>query len=352
MKSNLVQNKLLLFEVIPIRLFLVVMLVFYHAFAIYSGAWKPIEGYPEIPIYNLLDKLSYACLLETFVFISGCVLGFQVVSRGFDNVLNAKSIFLKKFKRLIIPSIVFSILYLILFEKYHQPIATMINQTLCGVGHMWFLPMLFWCFTLVYAIENISISQRGKVVITCLLPFASILPLPLRIGEAFYYFVFFYLGYLIMRNKLVHNYNSKKVLPILLIGFIIFFVIKIYWNGTQIGSGGGNYQHIYNFLHNGLSVLFRMVCASIGILILMTISSKIVSKTDISQCKVLLKLSDCCFGVYIFQQFVLKYIYDETAIPTIIDPYMLPWISFLVALCASIVLTMIIRCSYIGKKIL
>ena len=352
MKSNLVQNKVLLFEVIPVRLFLVVMLVFYHAFAIYSGAWKPIEGYPEIPIYNLLDKLSYACLLETFVFISGYVLGFQVVSRGFDNVLNAKSIFLKKFKRLIIPSIVFSILYLILFEMYHQPIATMIYQTLCGVGHMWFLPMLFWCFTLVYAIENINISPRVKVVIAYLLPFASILPLPLRIESAFYYFVFFYTGYLIMRNKLVLTYNSKKVLPILLICFIVFFVIKIYWSGTQIGIWGGNYQHIYNFLHNELSVLFRMVCACIGILILMAISSQIVSKKDISQCKVLLKLSDCCFGVYIFQQFILKYIYDETAIPTFLDPYMLPWTSFPVALCASILLTMIIRCSYIGKKIL
>ena len=63
-----------LYEVVPIRLFLIVMLVFYHAFAIFTGAWKPIAGYPEIPGYTLLGNLSYACLLETFVFISGYVL--------------------------------------------------------------------------------------------------------------------------------------------------------------------------------------------------------------------------------------------------------------------------------------
>lgn len=63
-------------NVIIIRPILIVLLVFYHAFAIYSGAWDPIEGYPEVPVYWWLDKLSYAFMLEMFVFISGYVFGF------------------------------------------------------------------------------------------------------------------------------------------------------------------------------------------------------------------------------------------------------------------------------------
>ena len=42
-----------------IRPILLVLLVFYHAFAIYSDAWDPIEGYPEVPGYWWLDKLSW-----------------------------------------------------------------------------------------------------------------------------------------------------------------------------------------------------------------------------------------------------------------------------------------------------
>ena len=45
-KAN--QNKLIQ-EVVVIRPILIVLLVFYHAFAIYSGAWAPIEGLLEVP---------------------------------------------------------------------------------------------------------------------------------------------------------------------------------------------------------------------------------------------------------------------------------------------------------------
>lgn len=44
-------QKKLLYEVSIIRPILLVLLVFYHAFAIYSRAWAPIEGYSEVPAY-------------------------------------------------------------------------------------------------------------------------------------------------------------------------------------------------------------------------------------------------------------------------------------------------------------
>lgn len=85
-KSNII------YEVVPIRLFLIVMLVFYHAFAIFSGAWEQLDGYPKIYVYDVMDKLSYACLLETFVFISGYILGYQVRWKGTATVLKPQNI--------------------------------------------------------------------------------------------------------------------------------------------------------------------------------------------------------------------------------------------------------------------
>lgn len=82
-------NNNILYEVIYVRLFLIIALVFYHAFAVFSGAWAPIADYPNIPVYSIIDKLSYACLLETFVFISGYILGYQVSKKG-DEYIQTK----------------------------------------------------------------------------------------------------------------------------------------------------------------------------------------------------------------------------------------------------------------------
>lgn len=85
-------EKKLLTNVAVIRPILIVLLVFYHAFAPYSGAWEPIEGFPEIPAYWWLDWLSYAFMLEMFVFVSGYVFGYQVRTKG-ESKQEAKNLF-------------------------------------------------------------------------------------------------------------------------------------------------------------------------------------------------------------------------------------------------------------------
>ena len=61
----------LITEVAFIRPILIFLLVIYHAFDIYAGGWIQPEGYVDIPMYKDIAILSYSCMLETFVFISG-----------------------------------------------------------------------------------------------------------------------------------------------------------------------------------------------------------------------------------------------------------------------------------------
>lgn len=65
----------------------------------------------------------------------------------------------------------------------------------------------------------------------------------------------------------------------------------------------------------------------------------------------LVYLSDCCFGVYLFQQFVLKFIYDSE-LPHLLNPYLLPWLGFVVSLMISIILTILLRKTKLGRQIL
>ena len=138
-------------------------------------------------------------MLETFVFVSGYVLGYQVRTRG-EIKLEAKYLLLGKFKRLIIPSIVFGLIYIVLLQDISQPILKTVYDVVNGVGHMWFLPMLFWCFVGIWLIEKVKFN---KIWLFPILLILSILPfpfLPLHMNISIYYMFFFYVGYFLQRN--------------------------------------------------------------------------------------------------------------------------------------------------------
>lgn len=189
----------LLEDVAVIRPLLIVLLVFYHAFAIYSGGWAPIEGFPEVRAYWWMDKLSYAFMLETFVFVSGYVFGYQVRTKG-ESKLQAKALFWGKFKRLIIPSMVFSLFYIILLQDITQPVYRTLYGVVNGVAHMWFLPMLFWCFAGVWVIERLHLKPNVVLPLLAVLSLVSFVPLPLQLGSTMYYMLFFFVGYVIQKE--------------------------------------------------------------------------------------------------------------------------------------------------------
>ena len=347
-------NKTVLFEVIPVRIFLIVMLVFYHAFAIFSGAWAPITNYPLIPAYDIMDKLSYAALLETFVFISGSILGFQLRTKGKDIVLTPRNIIWGKLKRLIVPSIVFSILYIICFGSSSDSILKVSYDVLNGVGHMWFLPMLFWCFVLTYLIELNGLEIKYVLPIFCLATLGSVMPLPLRLNSALYYLLFFYAGFYIEKNNITIRLKTEIVLPISILLFAITFILKLNLENTNFNIIGGyiaNSQIINKGIRVIALVVSRALCASFGIVSLMSLSRLIVLHSDTSKWDGVIRLSNCCFGVYIFQQFVLKLL-NQSILPCCIDAYLYPWISFMITLCISLILTILIRTTKLGRQLL
>lgn len=206
-----------------IRPVLLVLLVLYHAFAIYGGAWPSIEVYPKVPVYWWLDKLSYAFMLEMFVFILGYVFGFQVRTKGAEK-LKAKNLLWGKFKRLMIPCMVFSMLYILLFGNITQPVYKTFYDLMNGVGHMWFLPMLFWCFVGVWVIEKLHLKAKWMIPILVLCSICSFLPLPLHLGTAMYYMVFFYVGYEIQKEDIsLDRFYTLKHSLIAILAFCVLF---------------------------------------------------------------------------------------------------------------------------------
>lgn len=98
-------------------------------------------------------------------------------------------------------------------------------------------------------------------------------------------------------------------------------------------------------------VISRALCASFGIVSLMSLSRLIVLHSDTSKCDGVIKMSNCCFGVYIFQQFILKLL-NKSILPFCIDAYVYPWIAFIITLFISLILTILIRTTKLGRQLL
>lgn len=216
------KNKFFL-EISYMRPILILLLVFYHSFIIYNGGWSQPEGYEPCEIYKWLDKLAYSFMLPSFVFMSGYIYGGGTNKESFFDTVR------KKIKRLIVPSILFSFLYLYLFQEIPDSIIDGTIMILNGVGHLWFLPMLFWCFVMGHIIQLIKLPPPFKVIMVIVLGVLNFLPIPFRFGEALGYFQYFYIGYLMCpySEKINNMINKKGILALWGIFLFLFFITQV-----------------------------------------------------------------------------------------------------------------------------
>ena len=166
-----------------------------------------------------LDTKIFFCLHVGNV----CVFAYQVCE------LKKKYFFLQlikvKFKRLIIPCIVFSLFYSFLFPPGIN-ILNYIYGLVNGFGHMWFLPMLLWCFVATYFLLKVRMKEEIKLIgLLCLSIFpSSLIPLPFRMASTMYYLFYFYLAYYIWNHrKLVVKYLATN--KIIISGSILFLIV-------------------------------------------------------------------------------------------------------------------------------
>lgn len=304
---------------------------------------------PNVNLYYWLDWLSYSFMLETFVFLSGFLFGTQIRNKG---LLPIWTIIVKKFKRLIIPSVIFSVLYYFCFMYKQEDFGIgVVKEWIRGVAHMWFLPMLFWCFLITRIILPFSDKHYKFVVfISVIASIMSFLPLPLQIDKCLYYIPFFLVGVSCGRGVIRSIYPPNKKLVLICALFLVFFVLFTKQNSFLL-SIIDDYSISMKFILYSLINVGKIVYSGLGVFLIYLIMCRVKAKdTEVSPS--LIKLSECCFGVYLIQQFVLVYLYDYTTLPIKIHYLMVPWICFFIALLVSILFSYSLRQTTIGRNII
>lgn len=98
-----------------------------------------------------------------------------------------------------------------------------------------------------------------------------------------------------------------------------------------------------------LSNISKLIYSLLGLALLLSIVGFSISKSTRTLPQWIIDIGGYCMGVYLFQQFILKALYNYTQLPTTLGPYILPWVGFFVTLIVSLFFSYLLRKTKIGR---
>lgn len=341
-------NKPMLMDVVLMRLSLIFLLVICHAMCIYTGAFdKPFDSFPDIPLYDWIGMSIPLFQLQSMVFISGLLFGYTLSKH--PERLCFRSCVALKAKRVLLPCYIFGVAYWMLFcytpDADLNAIGGGIWMILNGIDHLWFLPMVFWCFVITYVLEKNGFCKPWLIWIFIVLATWNLLfrlfKLPLGLGRTPTYYLFFYVGYMLSRGR-IKLPNIKLWIPVIL--FLVAFCASMFIKNEFVAETF--VERVFLF---GLSGFVNIIASVTGVYILYSVANIHSIQNKIDGNKLLIRLSGYCYGVYIFQQFILIILYYKTDMALCINPYILPWLATVVTIVLSLVFTDLALRTKVGR---
>lgn len=335
-------------EIDIIRTFVIIVLVAFHAFAPYSNGWvMPISPGKEYTVYHWISKFLYSGMLETFVFISGYVyaLGNTLKNPSTMDLVHSK------LKRLYMPCIFWGVIFFLIFYDSSK-LFTLNTLYLVGNGiaHLWFLPMLFWCFILEKAIIwKIGLNMIWILFILAILPYPT---LPFRIGISMYYILFFHLGYVVFQNRANFqkkcNFSGYYVYAFILFYILLFCLSLVIQHNFVISP---TLDLFSKAIYVAVGNVCRIICSTFAVAIYYYIGLQI-SRSKLGENIFFHKVALFSFGIYIFQEILLRLIYYKTAFCSILTNIYYPWVALLLVFAVSYILSLCLKhIPYLNKLV-
>lgn len=325
-------------EVDVLRPLAVLLVVILHSFTVYWGKWAPPEGFVQCTPYKWIAATSFSFTMELFVLLSGYVFAYQllVLKKSFTMASLARN----KFRRLILPSLFFGIIYGLIFY-WNKDFPSAAYAVLNGAGHLWFLPMLFWSFLLGYGIFKARTTEKTKFIILTTIISLSVISLPLRLDRTLYYLFFFYLGMFLMNRQDICQRLCKNNLLLIsaaLVYLTFFISYELFAPGIN-SSVSSEWLSVPVKLMKKYWIFVYALSGSMFFFLLVYRLTRHLSCLP----KIVLYASSISFGVYLLHQIILEVLYYKTDLPVIAGPYWLPWIGLFTSLAGSILCIMFYR---------
>lgn len=201
------------YDIAALRIFCVLVVVAYHGYLkTYNGfLGEELTGRYGSLYAKFNDSYLINLAMPLFVYIAGLLFGTQLLT----NRKSLKEVAISKGKRLILPYLVFTAIFVVL-----APIGGFMDLVTGDYWHLWFLPTLFWCFIIGYIIAPLLFSEKWylpSTIIVILLAFSLLnRPLPRIMGLGFLnaWLCWFAIGMYMAKIKLIDTICTYKYLYI------------------------------------------------------------------------------------------------------------------------------------------
>ena len=293
---------------------MMLFVVITHCLAIWNkNGWFVIKPTTSNWILGLISEYLGTFHTYVFTFVSGYLLYY--INKEQYKKSSFKNIIFKRFKRLMIPYIICSCLWVIPFYYYYyQSNPTMILKNFllgCAPSQLWYLLMLFILNLFFLFIQFVIKEKEILQPLICVLFFFFSLFLSFcsfnyfQFSSCLKYYSFFYMGYYYRKNKgfkVIDKWNSMILLALSLTTFLIFY----FFDSLEI---------IY---FKVLKYFVFYICNFFGV----AATIKIIGITNyeyLTRTKIYYFLSENNFGIYlIHQQLIWTILYYLNHLPNII----------------------------------
>lgn len=321
------KSKALLTDIAIMRPILILSIVIGHAFAIftYSKAWPLPNGCTQIDMLRWVNPVFISVALQAFVFVSGYLFAYKNNNASRIDIL---PFVFNKFKRIYLPSIIFSVIYIAIFGRENSNIWCQVYNVVNGAGHLWFLPMLFWCYTFGAIIYK-YIKQPTWIILgllLCLSVASIFVPNVLRISDAMHYFLYYAFGVYVFNCKEFLIDRVGKTRTLVPICFIVLMLCV-----AKVVFAKMTYEQVpyLTLVRVGINISL----GTIGTLTLWLLVNKLIRKYP----NIKIGRTDIWYGVYIYHQFIMMYLYYKTPIANYVGN-ILPVIGLFITIFLSYVL--------------
>nr|MBD5376410.1 acyltransferase [Bacteroides sp.] len=333
-------------DVVIIRSIAIVMVVAFHAYymMMVPGHFpKSMDMYHQM--YYNINCLILQFRMPLFIMISGYLFSHLENDKG--KYATFKALLQNKFKRLILPFFVFATVFMLSindfsWEPYYR----------WGYQHLWFIPMLFWCFifTRLQSFLPFNKSTWWKATILTVFFCFDILP---HISVPFFalpnflrWYFWFYFGYQIYlnRDKLYGVMNNHRYI-------YSFILLSIFICGSWVKC---------NYLESNTIHTWYTELANISVAILFWFWINFILFRFISADGGVIRkfnwLNKHSYGIYVFHNWLQPFLISSTAIGlfgletlAMNYPILFPLVFFISSFILSLGLTWLLLKTRVGR---
>lgn len=281
------------YEIVIMRLISIVIVVFFHAYGMTYANHLP-EDISTIyknryELFNQSYLINIA--MPLFTVISGYLFCGQLFNQRYSSFIN---LICQKAKRLLIPYYLFTVIFMITTNNISlAPFYT------GNYWHLWYLSMLFWCFIVTYSLHKIVLHNKTIEFSLILLFFILALidkfsPSIIGLHGITEWYYWFYLGYIIKHHE-SHIFLAIKQYHLIYAAFVVYFI-----TGILLYSEYGK-----NTIHG-------MIASTVAIISIWYLV-RLIHWQNLSFSPLLISISSCSFGIYIFHNWLEMYMLSNTA---------------------------------------